>query len=215
MSEPLLLRLRANIVTDSEIRQIANQLAATNRQMIIDEIDRRFRMPTGVQSGGPFNTFSVNDQGQIIAASVSSVSSGGTASFYRATNQSFTSGAFAQMIFTGTQWVDASLYSLNTGTGVVTFSTTGHYLIIARIQWASNATGRRIIEVNQHGSSTPLIANDIQAAITGSTTPVTAMGFANIIAGDTVDVNGYQNSGGNLNASSGLGYGAFHIQQIG
>jgi hypothetical protein len=199
-------------VTDAEIQQLAQQLAVTNRQLIIEEIDRRFRAPTGVQSGGPFNTFSVNDQGQIIAASASS---GGTASFYRATNQSFTSGAFAQMIFTGTQWVDASLYSLDTGTGVVTFSTTGHYLIIARIQWASNATGRRIIEVNQHGSSTPLIANDVQAAITGSTTPVTAMGFANIIAGDTVDVNGYQNSGGNLNASSGLGYGAFHIQQIG
>lgn len=56
-------------MNDSELRYIANQVAASNRQLIIDEIDRRFRMPTGVDSGGPFSSFSVNDQGQLIAAS--------------------------------------------------------------------------------------------------------------------------------------------------
>lgn len=56
-------------MTDSEIQAIANQVAVSNRQLIIDEIDRRFRMPTGVNSGGPYSSFSVNDQGQIIDAS--------------------------------------------------------------------------------------------------------------------------------------------------
>ncbi len=62
-------------MNDSEIQQIANQLAANNRQMIIDEIDRRWRQPSGVVSGGPYGSFSVNDQGLVIDAGVGGGSS--------------------------------------------------------------------------------------------------------------------------------------------
>lgn len=56
-------------MNDSDIQAIANQVGINTRQLIIDELDRRARLVTGVNSGGPFNQFSVNDQGLILDAS--------------------------------------------------------------------------------------------------------------------------------------------------
>lgn len=55
-------------MTDSEIQLIANQVAANCQQMINDAVDRRVRLPSGVDSGGPFSSVIVNDQGQVIYA---------------------------------------------------------------------------------------------------------------------------------------------------
>lgn len=52
-------------MNDRDIAIIVQQLTVNMRQLVIDEIDRRMRIPTGVDSGGPYTSFSVNDQGQI------------------------------------------------------------------------------------------------------------------------------------------------------
>lgn len=55
-------------MTDSEIQTLAAQIAALNKQTINDELDRRLRLPSGVDSGGPYGSFTVNDQGMITSA---------------------------------------------------------------------------------------------------------------------------------------------------
>ncbi len=125
-------------MTDSEIQQIANQLAAINRQMIIDEIDRRWRTPSGVVSGGPYGSFSVNDQGHVIDAGA-----GGSVPFlfrYDLTGGlTITSGSETRLNFNSIEQDDSSL--VTTGSSWhFTVPSDGWYAPTLDFRWSPGAT---------------------------------------------------------------------------
>lgn len=200
----------------STIMGTPDQLGQDIALLARDLTNKHALPPTGVVPQ-VINGFSIDEAGRILKAEQATIN-GGSALYYRAsTNQVITTGVtpLTTIIFNGTIFTDATYYTLNTGTGVLTFNITGHYSIMAHAEFASNATGRRILEINQHGSVSYLVGNDIRIAVSGDHTPLHAAGFANIVAGDTLDANVFQNSGGNLNLLTGDNYTSLHVTKIG
>lgn len=71
----------------------------------------------------------------------------------------------------------------------------GMYLLVASTDWESDSTGRRYTSIKRDGSSTP--GSTAQVAAVGQTRYTVAM-LADIASGVDLDVDVYQNSGGNL-----------------
>lgn len=89
----------------------------------------------------------------------------------------------------------------------------GYYLIIATLPWASNANGERQIILNKNGSDNLLFITTPGAQAT--TNPVSVI--RNLSAGDYIELEAYQTSGGNLNVpvAGGTTYNHFSMYLIG
>jgi hypothetical protein len=187
-------------MNDSELRYIANQVAASNRQLIIDEIDRRFRMPTGVQSGGPFDTFSVNDQGQIIDARVGGTSVGSGAHIYL---DAGVQNSNNYITWSGIIYDTSSYWAA--GRNYLTAPVNGYYLVSTEADWALNTTGDRELHIT-HATSTGTTLKDEAVLTTKVTAATTAMrlALATIVkraAGTRILVYAGDTSGGTLGLS--------------
>ncbi len=105
---------------------------------------------------------------------------------------------------TGINWTteaadNASIHSTVTNTTRFTIPTSGQYLVNGYLEWASNATGERIIYLYANGVG--IMQKSKPASALGSTgDDITALRF--FTAGDYVEIAGYQNSGGNLNVGT-------------
>ena len=92
--------------------------------------------------------------------------------------------------------------ALQTGDEQIVVKRAGIYLIMGRVEWAANNVGSRFVGWALNGASTPVDSYG-PYLVTGSFT--SRPGFsamASLDIGDTVELQGYQNSGGNLSTDS-------------
>jgi hypothetical protein len=87
--------------------------------------------------------------------------------------------------------------------GVFTILEDGVYDLSCWVEWASNATGYRLIGIALNGSTT--LVGDTRNAVTGQVTrqSISPAGGVALVAGNTVELLVLQTSGGNLNVNSG------------
>lgn len=94
-------------------------------------------------------------------------------------------------------------FTLNTSTGVVTINKTGWYDIRAELLYGSNSTGRRLITVALNGSAN-LLRSDPGASDSSGRSPNGSC-LHYLTAGNTIEIQGFQNSGINLLVLAGTG----------
>jgi hypothetical protein len=77
----------------------------------------------------------------------------------------------------------------------------GLYLLYGKTTWAANATGVRALQILKNGATT-LAQHNAMNATAGDDVNVTVFAFVVLAAADYVELQGFQNSGGNLNAGN-------------
>lgn len=99
-----------------------------------------------------------------------------------------------------------AMHDTSTNTGRITVPTGGggFYAIGGQIEFASNATGRRGIQIRLNG--TTVIARQEEANLGANDHPLTIATVYQLAAGDYLELMGYQNSGGNLNMQATSAY---------
>lgn len=98
-----------------------------------------------------------------------------------------------------------AMHSTSVNPSRITIVTAGVYEFGAAIEWASNATGRRQLTLLVN-NTTP-IAADTRDGTTGAATRITLGGVDwEFAAGDYVEVQVLQSSGGNLDISASTGF---------
>jgi hypothetical protein len=122
-----------------------------------------------------------------------------TARVFNTTNISITSGAGALQTLTFDSEADdsANLHSTVTNSSRMTAPVAGVYLVTANVRFASNGTGYRQVLFLVNGGT--LHGDDIRAAVSGVVTDVVTSARVSLAAGDYVEVQVGQTSGGALN----------------
>jgi hypothetical protein len=120
---------------------------------------------------------------------------------YHNANQAATSGAFLTVALNSERWDSSAFHdtAVNNSRLTIPASSSGYYLLGANVEWASNASGYRVIEVQQDGAT--LLLQDRRAP-SSSTTMQAMTGIAQINAASYIELLAFQNSGGNLNVNS-------------
>jgi hypothetical protein len=87
----------------------------------------------------------------------------------------------------------------------------GKYLVTATISWGASATGYRIGEIYKNGATANFTWSGAMQGyyVVGLTT------ILNLAVSDYLEIKGYQNSGGNLNAAGSQPESYFQIQYLG
>jgi hypothetical protein len=96
-----------------------------------------------------------------------------------------------------------SMHSTVSSTSRLTCQTPGRYLCFARHNWSANANGSRAMQYRINGvnpGSTAQQLMTVPAATAGVNTQVSSMWTLVLAAGDYVEIAGWQNTGGALNA---------------
>ena len=119
----------------------------------------------------------------------------------RTSTQSISNATLTGVIFNledGTRGSNDANGDHNSSTGVYTCTKTGKYNISGMVQFAENATGRRVILIYHEGAS---IGQVSWAGTSNTDTNSHFFSYNHIVitATDTVVVNVYQTSGGSLN----------------
>lgn len=89
-------------------------------------------------------------------------------------------------------------HSSSTNNTRYTIQVAGLYMMSAALCWQGNATGVRINELFKNGAMLPGSEMYLGASGTNNVTVVNPPYFVQCAVGDYLEVNGYQNSGGNL-----------------
>lgn len=120
----------------------------------------------------------------------------------KASSQSFTTAVQATLATWDTASYD-SHSAFNATTGTYTAPVAGFYNISGSLAFASSATGYRYAAVLKNGAASFYSA--FISGVTGDVTNVPFSGGTYLNAGDTIVVQGFQNSGGNLGTSTTAG----------
>jgi hypothetical protein len=145
---------------------------------------------------------------------------------YASTATTITTGGNAQVItldaevYDIVQSGDSPSHDLVTNNSRVYVRTSGKYEIAAQVYFAANATGVRTgsVRLNAAGSGTggtALVQTSQSALSTGGTALVFPVVEAALVAGDYLELFGFQNSGGNLATSTGIGVTFLRIKLTG
>jgi hypothetical protein len=135
------------------------------------------------------------------------------ASIYKSGNQSITTATTTTITW------DAELFDTNTfhdnstnnSRMTIPAGYAGKYLVTSTISWGSSATGYRIAEIHKNGS----VVNFTWSGAMQGYYVVGITSIINCTVGDYLEIKGYQNSGGNLNAAGGAAESYFQIQYLG
>lgn len=111
-----------------------------------------------------------------------------------------TTGTVATLTFNTERFDSGSLHSTSSNTGRLTAPVTGLYMAGAHVSFASNATGIRLLRVRLNGST--VIGTQLMPAVSGDSTVVSVSTLYQLTAGDYVEAQAYQTSGGNLNVEA-------------
>ena len=130
------------------------------------------------------------------------------ASVYRSTNQLTSNATTATIEFSHARWDDrptgvAAQWDSGDPTKL-TCRVAGWYIITANVEYASNATGRRILTIQLNGN-TP-IASVVSNATTDTVTRMAVARAYKLSVGAYVDVRVHQQSGGDLYVVSASNY---------
>lgn len=121
-----------------------------------------------------------------------------SARVYRSTNQSISDSTDTILLFDSERRDTASLHSTSSNIGRLTAPVAGMYAITANVEFASNTSGRREMRLLLNGST--IIAQEIRAgAISGINSPIHLSTLYYLAQNDYVEVQVWQNRGGNLN----------------
>jgi hypothetical protein len=122
---------------------------------------------------------------------------------YQGTTATTLTTAVAAALAMDAELFDTStMHSTSVNPSRITTPSTGYYKAIARVGFASNATGYRMVEIRLNGTS---IAQTRVPAISGAATVVECTCEHPLAAGQYLEVWATQTSGGNL--ATALGYG--------
>lgn len=119
----------------------------------------------------------------------------------RVTNQSFTSGAAANITWTaeafdyGAWWSSGTTITVPSGAIPAGYTSVG-LLIFGRLQWEANGTGVRRVRLYKNGVQ---FGSRTLGAVTGDVTDNQITEMVTVVSGDLITVEGYQTSGGALN----------------
>lgn len=125
--------------------------------------------------------------------------------------QSLASGATVNIgldaeLYDIVQAVDAAtpMHDNGTNNDRIVIRTSGKYTISGQVQFASNATGYRIAQIELNGSGSALFRNT-QSPVSGASTsvPILPQEYP-LVAGDVVRLQAFQNSGAALSTVGGL-----------
>lgn len=107
------------------------------------------------------------------------------------------------------QYDNDNMHSIVSGTQRFTINTAGTYEVFAQICYSANGTGNREIRILKNGG-TPPNGRVQQPASAGAVTTVQIIGvLIPCVVGDTLDLNGIQNSGAGLALQVGSGINSF------
>jgi hypothetical protein len=122
----------------------------------------------------------------------------------RSAAQTISNNAVNEVLWT-TEAIDTdAFHSTVTNTGRLTIPSgkDGKYLIILSLNWTSNSTGVRDIFFKKNGSDySPSISTTLPA-LSGGAMTMNLSTIVSLVATDYITANVYQNSGGNLDATS-------------
>ena len=123
---------------------------------------------------------------------------------YQNAAQTLTTSTFTSVLL-DTEEVDTdAIHSTVTNTSRFTIATAGRYRFIGQIDFASNASGYRIARLTKNGSGTA-IANNYAISVGAAAMGVQVVDEILCAAGDYIELQGWQNSGGNLALVAGAG----------
>ena len=115
--------------------------------------------------------------------------------------QTITNNTVTLLLFNEERWDTDSIHDNATNTSRLTVPVAGKYLIFANIQWAANATGRRLTQFRINGTTTVMNSEEqVNAAVTFNMADAAVWDLA---ANDYVECLVLQTSGGNLNVNGG------------
>lgn len=113
--------------------------------------------------------------------------------------QSLTASAYTSLTFT-TEDVDSDgIHSTVTNTSRLTIVTPGWYLLAGMVGFATSSVGRRGTRWALNGAAMSATQQILPANATGGMNVVAATTLVALIAGDFVELQGFQDSGGALN----------------
>jgi hypothetical protein len=92
-----------------------------------------------------------------------------------------------------------NMVNLGVDNTVVTVNTAGHYLVTGELEFDSNVTGDRILNIIWSGGG--IVVNTRVAPLNGNVTRISATKIFNATVGQTFKLRAFQNSGGALNAT--------------
>jgi len=118
------------------------------------------------------------------------------AAAYNSVNMSITKDAWAYLTLDSEYWDSDSCHDLVTNNSRLTCNTAGKYLVTATIFWNTSATGHRWLRLLV-GRSTILVTSR-EVALASDITVSTVTTIADLAAGNYVEMQVLQNSGGDL-----------------
>ena len=123
---------------------------------------------------------------------------------YHSANQSLTSGVAAVLAFGAERYDTDTLHDTAVNNSRITMVTPGKYRFGASVEYEANATGVRLVHVLLNG--TTAIATETEAAAGAAASRLTISGEYAFAAGDYLQLQVYQDSGGALSVVSAGNY---------
>lgn len=123
---------------------------------------------------------------------------------YNSAALSIPNGLVTALTFNSERYDTDNIHSTSSNTSRLTATTAGTYLIIANVSFASNTTGERVCRIRLNGTTT--IGNVAAAPVTGDSTTQSVSTQYALAAGDYVEVEAFQTSGGALNVEANANY---------
>lgn len=130
---------------------------------------------------------------------------------YRTTTQSISSGAWTAISFDSERFDTDSMHESVTHPTRITFNTAGKWMVAGNYQIAANGTGTRWIAIYPNGSSTALAQFGPNPGTASFDARMNVALIHDFAVNDYIELQVYQDSGGNLNIKpkSGSGGGDF------
>lgn len=138
------------------------------------------------------------------------------------TDQSLSNATFTAVIYGGTPDHQLGGITLTSGSTVITVPVAGVYVIHMHVNWVTNATGRRIIQLERWASAaavpslglaTNAIGRNEQSPNSYSTNDMTVQ--ISLVAGDKLRLDAYQSSTATLGIDNAYGGSQFNIRRVG
>ena len=136
------------------------------------------------------------------------------ASVYRTTDQTISNGTYTIITFDAETYDSDGFHSTVTNTGRMTVPSgkAGKYLISGFAGFGANASGYRLIRLQKNGSTISYFSN---LPFTGDTNTVQLSYAIDLAVGDYIEINAYQNSGGNIGIVGTSQYTTFQVSYLG
>ena len=123
---------------------------------------------------------------------------------YNSANQSINNTTATMLTFDTEDYNNNTMHSTVSNTSRITLTTGGRYLLMGKVQFASNGTGTRRVRIVLNGLTTLAEVQVPASAVGVVTLPI--MTVDTFAAADYVELEGYQDSGGALNAVRNASY---------